>query len=185
MAHLPPKDVDKKPATSFWHYIALYGYNTKNQCTMKTLQNYILVGLTAIGLTGCQNTNADQTEIKSFDKTLKIHLDAIRQGNLAALDPTVADSVTLISPSGEIMKTKKAFMKLHEEWFKLKNWEWSATMIKTKSNDSLGYTSLQYTFTLKDPRGKNLVTNKNYLLLIFKNSKYGWQLVHDQNTPIK
>ena len=150
---------------------------------MKKLHNYLLLILVAILVTGCNNSNGIKET--SFDKTLKTHLDAIINGNLAELAPTVDDNVILISPEGDMLKSKKSFMKLHEKWFKLKNWKWTPKTITKQSNDSVGHVLLQYNFTMKDTLGNTIVNDNNYLLLMFRNSKKGWQLVHDQNTKIK
>ena len=135
-------------------------------------------------LVSCSSKSKAPIEKVSFDSTLAIHLNAIRNGNLAELAPTVADSVILISPYGEKMNSKKLFMNLHENWFKQKNWQWEPIFLRTESTDSLGYALIQYKYSQKDSIGKTIFQNKNYLVLIFKNSRQGWQLVHDQNTGI-
>jgi ketosteroid isomerase-like protein len=135
-------------------------------------------------LTSCSDQSQSAMKGKSFDSTLAIHLNAIQSSNLAALEPTVADSVILISPTGERMTSKESFMKLHENWFKQKYWQWEGIFLRTESTDSLGYALMQYVYTQKDSVGNIKFQNKNYLVLIFKNSPKGWQLVHDQNTNI-
>jgi hypothetical protein len=47
----------------------------------------------------------------------------------------------------------------------------------------MGYILLKYRYTEKDSVG-NGTSNDNYLVLIFRNSKEGWKLIHDQNTRI-
>ncbi len=56
---------------------------------------------------------------------------------------------------------------------------------KNESSDSLGYALIKYKFTQKDTVGNIKFQDNEYLVLIFKNSTQGWQLVHDQNTQIK
>jgi ketosteroid isomerase-like protein len=143
-----------------------------------------LLFIAIIFLASCRDQSPSAETGKSFDSTLAIHLNAIQSSNLAALEPTVADSVTLISPMGERMTSKESFMTLHENWFKQKYWQWEGTFLRTESTDSLGYALMQYVYTQKDSVGNVKFQNKNYLVLIFKNSPKGWQLVHDQNTPI-
>lgn len=138
----------------------------------------------SILLISCNNQKVPASTGKSFDETLDIHINAIRNGNLAVLDPTVADSVILISPDGYRMHSKKSFMALHERWFKLKYWEWEGKYVRKVNTDSLGYALIQYKFLQKDSVGTVVFQNENYLMLIFKNSKDGWQLMHDQNTGI-
>jgi ketosteroid isomerase-like protein len=143
-----------------------------------------LLMMAIVFLANCSKRTESPTAGKSFDSTLAIHINAIRNSNLAELDPTVADSVILISPMGERLHSKKSFMKLHENWFKKKNWEWEGTFVRTESTDSLGYALIQYSYTEKDSIDNITFRNKNYLVLIFRNSPKGWQLVHDQNTGI-
>ena len=133
----------------------------------------------------CSCTNSSHPESRSaFDSTLAIHLEAIRTANLQALEPTVADSVTLISPYGQRMSSKETFMNLHKNWFKEKNWEWTAEILNSHRSDSLAYTLLKYRYTEKDSVGNSKAVRDNYLVLIFKNTAQGWQLIHDQNTKL-
>jgi ketosteroid isomerase-like protein len=115
---------------------------------------------------------------------LAVHLNAIVTANLEQLEPTVADSVTLIFPDGQKMNSKADFMQLHESWFKETNWQWKPTFLKSHNSDSLGYALIQYQYSELDTTGIAKFTNDNYLVLIFKNSRKGWQLIHDQNTRI-
>ena len=121
---------------------------------------------------------------RSFEETLAIHLDAILARDLTALAPTVADSVTLIGPDGFKMTSKESFMKLHENWFKRTNWKWERVAMKTQCTDSLGYALIRYKYSERDSLGTITFQNENYLVLIFRNFRQGWQLVHDQNTGI-
>lgn len=151
---------------------------------MLSMSLIVAILLLSIFFVGCNNQKAPSSMVKSFDETLKVHLNAIKNGNLAELDPTVADSVILISPDGYIMKAKKSFMALHEQWFKQNYWQWEGKYVRTVSTDSLGYALIQYKYSQKDSIGTIVIQNENYLLLIFKNSTKGWQLIHDQNTGV-
>ena len=121
----------------------------------------------------------------SFRQTLDIHLNAIQTGNLEKLGSTVADNVSMISPQGDKMDSREKFMDFHKKWFELKNWEWHGNILNTGYADSLGYAPVQYKFVLKDSVGSIKYKDRDYLVLIFKNSKSGWKLVHDQNTRIQ
>lgn len=148
---------------------------------MKLLKTIISIIIASL-LAGCDNQPNSSSVKPSFDSTLSIHLTAIRNSNLIELAPTVGDSVILISPDGEKMHSKEKFMNLHENWFREKNWQWTAEVLKKESTDSMGYALLRYLYTVNDSTGKLQFENKNYLLLIFKNSRDGWRLIHDQNT---
>jgi len=147
-------------------------------------KNVPLLMMTIVFLASCGDQNKSPMADGSFDNTLAVHLDAIKNRDLAALAPTVADSVILITPDGGRLNSKKSFMKLHEDWFSQTNWQWEETFLRTESTDSLGYALIQYTYTQKDSVDNIEFQNKNYLVLIFRNSRNGWQLVHDQNTVI-
>ncbi len=121
----------------------------------------------------------------SFKEDLKIHLQAIQNRNFADLEPTVGDNVSMIGPDGTKMDSKEQFLEFHKNWFKLKNWEWKGNILKTESSDSLGYALVQYKYTQNDSLGKSIYESNAYLILVFRNSKAGWQLVHDQNTRIE
>src|SRR5688572_29332655 len=91
----------------------------------------------------------------------------------------------MIGPDGQKFDTKKVFMEFHKNWFAKSNWEWEGNILATERSDSLGYALIQYQFVQKDTSGNMLFQDHEYLVLIFKNSADGWQLVHDQNTGIK
>ncbi len=121
---------------------------------------------------------------KTFNETLEIHLNAIRNASLADFEPTVSDSIIHITPMGEKHQSKPEFMKVHEDWFKRNNWEWEGEILTTNSSDSLGYALIRYTYLEKNPDGSTLFKIECYLTLIFRNAEKGWQLVYDQNTII-
>lgn len=121
----------------------------------------------------------------SFLAALRIHLDAIKTSDLGKLRPTIAEEVSMIGPDGKKYDSKKSFMKFHEDWFALDNWEWDGKIVKTASSDSLGYALIQYQFIQKDSEDNILFQDHEYLILIFKKLTQGWQLVHDQNTSIQ
>lgn len=145
--------------------------------------SWILFTILLFGACGKQNQTA--SEKPTFLNTLNTHLNAIQTSNLTELAPTIADNVSMIAPDGKKFDTKKVFMEFHENWFAQTNWEWEGDILRTESSDSLGYALIQYHFTQKDSVGNILFRDHEYLILIFKNSTDGWQLVHDQNTGIQ
>jgi ketosteroid isomerase-like protein len=145
---------------------------------------FISLAITSIALvSGCNNRQQNTSGSQSFDSAVSIHLRAIATANLEALDPTVGDSVTMISPFGDRTTTKAQFMDLHKFWFSQTNWTWTPTILEKKHSGSQGYTLLKYHYTETDSTG-NTRADDNYLVLIFRNSKDGWKLIHDQNTKI-
>jgi ketosteroid isomerase-like protein len=132
----------------------------------------------------CKTKPASPDQHPSFEQTLQVHLDAIQHANLTALAPTVADSVLVILPNGARVDSKQAFMQFHEDWFKSKNWQWVPQILQKETADSLGYALIKYKYEEKDSTGAVQYQSNAYLVLLFKNSPQGWQLVHDQNTKI-
>jgi hypothetical protein len=141
--------------------------------------------LAVLTLISCTTPKPDDREDNSFLTTLDIHLDAIKDGNLEQLEPTVADSVIMISPFGDRMDSKAVFMDFHKNWFTIKNSKWEGEVVRTQRTDSMGYALIQYEYSQQDSLGATLFKSHAYLILIFKNSKAGWQLIHDQNTSIQ
>ena len=155
---------------------------------MKTNKSIISFSLALLGtwvLTSCDRQTKPAKQTQTFENTLSVHLNAIKSSNLTDLIPTVSENVAMISPDGNKMDSKEVFVKFHENWFKQKNWEWEGDIVRTESSDSLGYALIKYRFIQKDSVGNIQFQDNEYLVLIFKNSAEGWQLVHDQNTRIK
>lgn len=146
---------------------------------------YLAVALVVIALSCTQQkTRPARSARSTFDKALAVHLNAIGKANLEKLEPTVADSVWLISPTGQLTRSKKSYMELHRTWFANKNWEWRPFIERTEVTDSLGYALVRYLYAEKDSLGTMPSPDSNYLVLIFRNTPAGWQLIHDQNTAI-
>lgn len=121
---------------------------------------------------------------KTFDETLDIHLNAIKNSDLKAFEPTVSEKIIHISPMGEKNQSKPKFVTLHEEWFKRTNWQWDGVIVEKHSDNSIGYALIDYSFVQKDAAGNTQFKIKCYLMLIFQKFPNGWQLVYDQNTII-
>lgn len=143
----------------------------------------ILIAIASLILS-CQKGEKNNLNKHSFEEGLKMHLDAIQNRSFKELEPTIADDVSLIYPDGTSMDSKEKFLEFHKDWFKLKNWQWQGNILKTESSDSLGYGLVQYRYTENDSTGNTVYESNAYLILVFRNSKDGWQLVHDQNTKI-
>lgn len=152
---------------------------------MKTfLLKLLSLAFISASMTRCGKNEYTVNTSRLFDSTVSVHLHAIATANLEELEPTVGDSVIMISPFGDRVKSKTQFMDLHRNWFTQTNWEWTPIILETEHTDSLGYTLLRYVYSEKDSAG-NTSSNDNYLILIFRNSKEGWKLIHDQNTRIR
>ena len=154
--------------------------------TMKyKIKTIIQAALVAPFFGSCTQQSAKVTEAPSFIATLDVHLQAIKERSIEKLEPTVAESVSVISPDGKKSDGKKEFMDFHKNWFAQPNWERDAHVVSTDVSDSIGYAIIQYEYIQKDTVGNILIQHHDYMVLIFKNFGKGWQLVHDQNTGIQ
>lgn len=149
------------------------------------IKTTIQVAAATFFLVSCGKKDQPDIDTSSFLTVLDVHLKAINTSNIEELEPTVAENVSMIAPDGTKFDTKKVFMDFHKNWFTQSNWEWKGNILTTASSDSMGYALIQYQFVQKDSLGNTLFQDHDYLVLIFKNSVDGWQLVHDQNTGIK
>jgi uncharacterized protein (TIGR02246 family) len=130
----------------------------------------------------CEKQSPNSTT--DYDATLKTHLDAIQNHNLESILSTVHDSVTLIFPNGQRLKSKKEFANFHANWFKDSTWSFSPEILRTIKSDSVSYSLIQYQYMDIDSMGNRANPRSNYLMLVFKHESDGWKLIHDQNTRI-
>lgn len=152
--------------------------------TKNKIKTSLFIALIAI-LGSCTQQVQTNQDASSFLTTLDVHLNALKAGDIDKLEPTVAGKVSMIGPDGKKFDSKKVFMDFHKAWFAQSNWEWKGNILRTETSDSLGYALIQLQFIQKDTVGSILFQDHEFLVLIFKNSAQGWQLVHDQNTGIQ
>ncbi len=119
-----------------------------------------------------------------FKTTLEKHLQAISTRNIEMIKATVADSVLLIFPDGELLKSKQKFVDFHIDWFKDKNWKMTTEILRIKEEKQLAHGLVKYQLTNYNADGTIKSQSNTYLLLIFEKQKEGWKLIHDQNTKI-
>lgn len=132
----------------------------------------------------CQSAAQGHGE-NNFKTILSKHLKAISERNLDDIISTIADSVTLIFPDGEMLTSKQSFIDFHKEWFKDPTWKMTTTTLSTSEGKELSYGLVKYRFTKGSADGATQSQSDTYLLLVFKRQKNGWKLIHDQNTRIE
>jgi ketosteroid isomerase-like protein len=146
----------------------------------------VTAALVAILFGSCKLENEkSKPNMPTFLDALNEHLKAIKQRNIKALEPTVAENVTVIDPNGIKSDGKKEFLHFHANWFAQSNWERNDTILTTSVSDSIGYTLIQYQYIQNDTLGNIEIELHAYQILIFENSYAGWQLIFDQNTAIQ
>jgi ketosteroid isomerase-like protein len=144
--------------------------------------------LIAIGIVCLLNSvhlSAQKKDGDDFKAVLSKHLNAVSDRNLTDLAATVADSVTLIFPDGEVLKSKQRFVEFHKEWFKDVRWYMTTEVLSATESKTLSYSLIKYHFTKFNEDGTMKSQSDTYLLLIFRKQKNGWKLIHDQNTRIE
>ena len=146
------------------------------------MKTYLPALVLFLMIVGCAQQNT--SDRPDYDATLKIHLNAIQDHDLSALLSTVHDSVTLIFPNGQRLKSKKEFATFHQNWFNDSTWTLSPAILKTIKSDSVSYSLIQYQYNDIDSMGARINPRSNFLLLVFKQGPDGWRLIHDQNTRI-
>jgi len=130
------------------------------------------------------NAAAQLTEYPDFKICLEKHLRAIERRFLDGIRATVSDSVTLIFPNGEVLKSKQSFMDFHKEWFADPTWDISFNVLSVVETDELAYAFVKYRSERQNADGAPKSHSQAYLLLIFEKEDDVWKLVHDQNTSI-
>jgi ketosteroid isomerase-like protein len=133
----------------------------------------VLFGITAFG-----------QKKTDFRATLEKHLGAVAAKNIDVIAATVADSVTLIFPDGEVLQSKQKFIDFHKDWFKDTAWKMTTEILKATEGGALSYGLIKYQYTKLNGDGSIKTQSNAYLMLIFEKQKDGWKLIHDQNTKI-
>ena len=122
---------------------------------------------------------------KRFRATLQTHLDAITNRDLEALEPTVADSMVLIFPSGSIRRGKEAFMDFHQGWFADPNWRQPYTVTDvTIEGCNTAWALVDYRYQTLDDDGNVVSESHNMFSLTWTFKKGRWQAIADQNTRL-
>lgn len=127
---------------------------------------------------------AQQKVTADFKTTLSNHLKSISDKDLKGIEATVSDSVTLIFPDGEVLKSKKKFVEFHINWFKDLNWEMKTRILQLREEPQLAYALVEYQLTNYTDAHQIKSRSTTLLLLIFEKQNEVWKLIHDQNTKI-
>jgi ketosteroid isomerase-like protein len=121
----------------------------------------------------------------TFREALDEHLRAIRERDLSGLQATLpADELILISSDGRLFKTVAEFLELHRGWFAETSWSLDVTVVHTVESAALGVAVLLLDYRDNAP-GREPLRQLSYLTLIFARRDGRWEMIHDQNTPIR
>lgn len=118
----------------------------------------------------------------SFSAARDHFLQSLENKDLSGLMEAVDDSVTMIFPDGDLMRSKISYLKFNQAWFK-KNWKITAKVLVTQENGITGYSLIKYKYIRYDTNGSVKSESNIYLILIFQR-KQQWLLVHNQHTKV-
>lgn len=117
----------------------------------------------------------------SFRETLRRHLQAIRERDLAALADTLATpELVLIMADGKLVRSTQEFLEAHRGWFAVPGWTLEAREVEVLEGADLAVALLEL-----DYREPPATPSRSYLTLVFRQRGGRWLMVQDQNTPIK
>ena len=142
----------------------------------------ILSALAFLAVTACATTSATSP---NFDDALRLHIEAVRSRDLAALEPTLTrgDELILIFPNGSITRSKAEYLAFHREWFAETSWTMTFTTEWTRVSGETAQAllSTRYRDTTADGAA---IDNRGLLLMTFELQDGAWRLVTDQNTRV-
>ena len=120
---------------------------------------------------------------KTFEKTLKTHLQAVEDRDFDTLISTLPEQggeIVLILPNGSIDKSRDNFIAGHKEWFAGKSWKQKFEVINTIETAEMAVATIKYIYIEGNGETWNAL-----LGLVFQKVDDHWVLVHDQNTRIQ
>lgn len=121
----------------------------------------------------------------TFRETLQKHLQAIQSRDLPALAETLPkERLTLIQSNGQLVETVREFLELHRGWFAVPTWALEVRPVNVLETPDLGVAVLHLTYT-DTPACRPPIHETSFLTLLFARRGDRWEMIHDQNTPIK
>jgi uncharacterized protein (TIGR02246 family) len=121
----------------------------------------------------------------TFRETLDKHLAALQRRDLAALRETLpAQTLTLVMSDGRLVQSVEEFLALHRGWFEHTTWSLGTTLVHVSETPDLGIAVLHLDYRDHPPGGK-AIHETSYLTLAFARQGGRWEMILDQNTPVK
>ncbi len=149
------------------------------------MQNTVrtVAALALLFVAACAHASAATSP--NFDDALRVHIEAVRNRDLAALGPTLTrgDELILIFPNGSMTRTKAEYLSFHREWFAEMTWrmEFTPEWTRVSGNTAQALLRTRYQDTAADG---SAIDNRGLLLMTFELQDGAWRLVTDQNTRI-
>lgn len=122
-----------------------------------------------------------------FRTALEAHLKAVAAHDMEALLPTLTgeEALTMITPLGERLETRDAYIEFHRRWFSANDPQerLDFAIERVIETPALAHALVRLTYTSSGVEGK-AQTYTGWLTLTFAIEDDRWALVFDQNTPI-
>jgi ketosteroid isomerase-like protein len=143
----------------------------------------VIAAVALLFIAACAHASAATSP--NFDDALRVHLEAVSNRDLAALEPTLTrgDELILIFPNGSMTRKKAEYLSFHREWFAETTWSMEFTPEWTRVSGQTAQALLRtrYQDTAAD---NSAIDNRSLLLMTFELQDGAWRLVTDQNTRI-
>jgi ketosteroid isomerase-like protein len=123
----------------------------------------------------------------TFRETLNAHLDAIRRRDADALLATLPPRdrpIVLIAADGQLVRDVSEFERMHRGWFESSAWTLGVEPVETFESPDLAVAVLRLDYR-DTPTDAPPVRQASFLTLVFARRGDRWEMVQDQNTPIK
>lgn len=164
----------------FLHKMILFTQSRKSLCRF-------IAGITLVWTYPLSaQTHSHPARQIPFLTTLQKHLRAIEQRDFTAYRETIAkdDNIHLILPHGEHITGREPYLNVIREWFAEKDWTFAHSLQTINETQFLSSALLKVHYSDKKTDGQPVIMDY-LLLLIFRKTKSGWKLIHDQNTLIQ
>lgn len=162
------------------------------------MKKYVIFALVAVTLIcSCQEpkSNVDNTPVitqadlkASFDKAMRVHLDAVEQKDIATMQKTMApnDELFFLQPGRELSKTSTSFMDFHKGWFEgtMAPWSISFKIIETRVGSTMGVAVVECLYEEPDRDGKPYF-NRLHVSYAQQLIDGQWYVTLDQATSIE
>jgi nitroreductase/ketosteroid isomerase-like protein len=122
----------------------------------------------------------------SLKETFDLYVKSVQNTDLEGLFSTVTDSerFCFLTSNGELINSRQAYYKFHENWFKETNWEMPVELLETHEAKDYGYTIAIFHYKQELPEGGKYNLD-SYFTLIYHKENGKWKVITDICTPIK
>ena len=164
--------------------------STKNISLLFFVFSLILIGLYACEQPAkeavAQVATVDAKSEALFKATLKKHLDAVSNKDLATLESTLSPkgNMELVLPNEAIKHTVKDFVDMHREWFQDSTWTFETKILNTHIGQSLGAATVESLYQEPNRNGKPYF-NKMAITYVLQKTDHQWFVIKDHASSIE